>query len=248
MFPLSILLISILTHIRSSSSLIVPYPADVPKPSSSISVNAYPLGVPKPSSFSSSSVSVNAYPYVKPSYNPDFKPAPDPSYHIHRLHRVITSASITVSANPSASITVSANASRNQNSSSAPATSTAASQRGAGDPCGPGNQTDFESTLNTCGSINTTYTQSPSTYGVQCLNANPSLNQSINTTACASNIDNICLTMISTRATVSQWNWSSGVCLHSLLFLLLLLLAPRIYPEDNFTPKLKSHPRVPTAP
>lgn len=48
----------------------------------------------------------------------------------------------------SATITSSTNASHLQTSSTAPAKSTAASHRGAGDPCGPqGIQTDFESTL-----------------------------------------------------------------------------------------------------
>lgn len=111
----------------------------------------------------------------------------------------------------SATITSSTNASQIQTSSAAPAMSTAASHGGAGDPCGPqGNQTDFESTINTCGQINTTYTDAPSIYGVQCLNANPSSNQSINTAYCASNIANLCGTINDAKATVSQWNWSSG--------------------------------------
>lgn len=114
----------------------------------------------------------------------------------------------------SATITSSTNAPHIQTSPATPAASTAASQRGAGDPCGPkSNQTDFESTLNTCYKINTTYTHAPSIYGVQCLNTNPSWNQSINLTSCATNIDNICSRFIASSVSVSQWNWSSGVCI-----------------------------------
>ena len=122
-----------------------------------------------------------------------------------------------------ATMTSFANASHPQTSSAAPTQTTGASQRGAGDPCGPrGEQTDFESTLNTCGQINTTYTDAPSRYGVQCLNANPSLNQSINTLACSSNINHLCRAITDATVVASQWNWSSGVCIHFLLFLLLL--------------------------
>lgn len=113
-------------------------------------------------------------------------------------------------------------------SPAAPAQSTTAVvHRGAGDPCGPkGRQTDVESTLNTCGRINTTYTHTPSRYGVQCLNANPSWHQSINVTSCASNLNNICESIIEDTTSVSQWNWSSGVwdfSDFSLLFPVLLL-------------------------
>lgn len=173
--------------------------------------------------FSSSVTTINPYPPGIPHHRPSGDPEPPPPYE-HTSY--------------SASITASTNAPRTHTLSTAPTSSTAASQRGAGDPCGPSNQTNFESTLNTCGQINTTYPQGPSTYGVQCLYANPSWHQVINTTSCASNIDDICLTMSSTKAIVSQWNWSSGVCIHSLFLLLplLLLLAPPIYHKEQSAP------------
>ena len=89
---------------------------------------------------------------------------------------------------------------------------TAVSKHETGDPCGPqGSQTDLESTLYTCGQINTTYTHAPSRYGVQCLSANPNWKQSINITSCATNIENLCDAMVAGRLVESQWNWSSGV-------------------------------------
>ena len=104
----------------------------------------------------------------------------------------------------------------------------AASHRGSGDPCGPtGNQTDFESTLNTCGAINTTFMDAPSEYGVQCRNAYPSLHQRINVSSCASNIENMCNLLARGQAKVSEWNWSSGVRIRFSfppLFLVLFLL------------------------
>ena len=120
-----------------------------------------------------------------------------------------------------ATVTSFANPSHLQTSAAARAQFTAAFHRGAGDPCGPqGHQTDFESTLNTCGQINTTYTHAPSRYGVQCLNSNPSWSQSINITSCASNMDNICSSIAKGTTIVSQWNWSSGVCIKFNLLLL----------------------------
>lgn len=55
------------------------------------------------------------------------------------------------------------NTPRLKTSPAAPAPSTTAVfHRGAGDPCGPkGRQTDVESTLNTCGQINTTTLRPP---------------------------------------------------------------------------------------
>lgn len=195
MFPLSILLISVVTLIKFSSS---------------VTTDSYPAAVP----------------YHRPAV------PPDPAFPYEHT-------------SSSASRTASINASPIQTFSTAPAKSSAASQRGAGDPCGPSNQTDFESTLNTCGQINTTYPQGPSTYGVQCLYANPSWHQVINITSCEININDICLTMKSTKATVSQWNWSSGVCLHSLLLLVLLPAPPSTVKRIN--PNLTSCHRVPTA-
>ncbi|KAF6231228.1 hypothetical protein HO173_010560 [Letharia columbiana] len=162
-FPLSLLLISILTLINSTfSATILP---------ASLDHNVYSHFKPQG----------EAPPYVPPQTN-----------------------------SRSASLT-SSRISHIQTSSAAPARSTTVSHRGAGDPCGPqGNQTDFESTLNTCGQINTTYTDAPSIYGVQCLNTNPSWNQSINTTSCASNINDICAAIVSSQVTASQWTWSSG--------------------------------------
>ncbi|KAM0805689.1 hypothetical protein BDR22DRAFT_884660 [Usnea florida] len=92
------------------------------------------------------------------------------------------------------------------------------SHRGAGDPCGPYSsypnyqmkQTDFETTINTCGKINTTFTHAPSIYGVQCLNANPSWDQAINLTSCASNMDSKCSSIAEGFEPASQWSWSSG--------------------------------------
>ena len=117
-------------------------------------------------------------------------------------------------------MTSSTNALHIQTSSAAPApaTSTAASQPGGGDPCVPASNQDFESTLNTCYKINTTDTDAPSVYGVQCLNVNPSWNQSINLTSCVTNIVNICGRFIASTVTVSQWNWSSGVCMMIFFF------------------------------
>ena len=117
-------------------------------------------------------------------------------------------------------------------------------QRGAGDPCGPGTnngndyqstQTDFESTLNTCGEINTTFTHAPSIYGVQCLNANPSWKQSINLTSCTSNIDDLCDTIALGRAPESQWSWSSGVCLY--IFSSIFLRHPGSLPPKRHETK-----------
>lgn len=129
------------------------------------------------------------------------------------------SGSPTVSHGPqttsqSAAVIHSANTPRFKTSPAAPVQpTTAVFHRGAGDPCGPkGRQTDVESTINTCGRINTTDTHAPSRYGVQCLNANPSWDQSINVTSCASNLNNICESIIEDTTSVSQWNWSSGVC------------------------------------
>lgn len=144
------------------------------------------------------SLPVKGTPYSSINFQEEAPPPPPHSYHPQITRQ-------------SASRTSTANASHIQTSSAAPAKSTAASLRGAGDPCGPqGNQTDFESTLNTCGQINTTYTHAPSIYGVQCLNVNPSWNQSIRTTSCVSNIDEMCDLISESKANVSQWTWSSG--------------------------------------
>ena len=100
--------------------------------------------------------------------------------------------------------------------SAAPARSppaAAAPLRGKGDPCGPTYQTDFESTLNTCGQVNTTYTHAPSLFGVQCLHANPSWKQHVNVSSCILNIDNLCGAVIGGLVKASQWYWSSGVCI-----------------------------------
>ena len=101
------------------------------------------------------------------------------------------------------------------------------SHRGAGDPCGPYStdseypayQTDFETTINTCGPINTTFTHAPSIYGVQCLHANPSWNQWIDITSFPSNVQDLCSKIAGGHAPASQWTWSSGVCTYSLLSL-----------------------------
>lgn len=115
--------------------------------------------------------------------------------------------------------------------------------RGAGDPCGPGSengdfqstQTDFESTLNTCGKINTTFTDAPSIYGVQCLNANPSWNQAINLTSCTSNIYDLCRTITEGLAPASQWSWSSGVCIY--IFSSIFLRHPGSLPPKRHETK-----------
>lgn len=143
-----------------------------------------------------------------------------PTHTISIAPKSLEGSSPAVSSGPqttsrSVAVISSANISRLKPSSpAAPAQSTTAVvHRGAGDPCGPrGRQTDVESTLNTCGKINTTYTHAPSTYGVQCLNANPSWNQSINVTSCASNLNNLCESILEDNTNVSQWTWSSGVC------------------------------------
>ena len=119
------------------------------------------------------------------------------------------------------------------------------SHRGAGDRCGPYsdsnyqlNQTDFETTLNTCGDINTTFTHAPSIYGVQCLNANPSWHQSIDVTSCASNAQDLCGTVAYGSVPESQWSWSSGVCIISIFFCLftpIVVLASPVPPERHQT-------------
>ena len=169
-FPQSLLLVCVLTLIRSSVS----------KPTHHVS----PSYVPTPD-----------------GQTPDPKPAP-------------------IYLNVSSTNTTGNQTSARQNSTS---------HRGAGDPCGPYSsypnyqmkQTDFETTINTCGKINTTFTHAPSIYGVQCLNANPSWDQAINLTSCASNMDSKCSSIAEGFEPASQWSWSSGVCIYIFSSILL---------------------------
>lgn len=165
--------------------------------------------------------------FIKPSFSATVEPASVKHVYPSQINpQKDSSPYMPPLAKPRKPTTTSNHVSHIQASSAHPARSTVASHRGAGDPCGPvGNQTEFESTLNTCGQINSTYTHAPSIYGVQCLKANPTFNQTINTTSCASNIDDICEKISSSRATVSGWNWSSGVCQH---FLLLYVTSPQL--------------------
>ena len=208
MFPPS-LLVCILTLITPSFSVTSKIPGEYPDP--------YPDRLPGP----------HSGPYAGP-YPSGYAPHPNYDWNPRTTSPSASPASM---ANTTGHRTTASSTATPQSTSAA----AAAPHRGSGDPCGPtGDQTDFESTLNTCGAINTTYTDAPSEYGVQCLNAYPSLHQSINVSSCASNIEYMCVLLADGKAKVSQWNWSSGVRIpfffSSPLLVLVLVLVSSLQP------------------
>ena len=153
---------------------------------------------------------------------------------------------------PSGESGPSTNATSNQTS----ARHNSTSNRGAGDPCGPrstqtdfqNTQTDIESTINTCGAINTTFTHAPSIYGVQCLHANPSWNQTVNVASCFSNLVGICQTITQGLAPRSQWSWSSGVCIYIYIFSSIFLRHPGSLPPSATKQRANSSVLIHRAP